>query len=98
MPLTHADAATFRRHAASRALLRSIGDRRDDAERLAKECDGDLAEALRELADGLAAAVHDACVETMIEREIRDSDEDRRDREIEARDRRILASAEESGR
>lgn len=78
--LSHADRATFTRHAMIRALVRTIGDRRDDLERLAKQCEGDLAEGLRELASGITGSIHDACLETLIEREVRDSDCDREDR------------------
>ena len=96
--LSASDAATFRRPVLVRALVKTIGDRRDDAERLAKECGGELGDGLREIADAITDWLENACIETLIEREVADTDEDRRDREIEARDRRILSSPQASGR
>ncbi len=97
--LSRTDAATFTRHVTIRAAVRSLGDRRDDLERLARECDsGDLKDALRELADHIGAGINDACLETLIDREVSDTDEDRRDRITEDRHVGILMSPEGSGR
>lgn len=96
--MTISDIAIFRRHAAARLILRCLGEQRDALERLAAECEGDLAEGLRDIARAVTEAIVAANIETVIDREVQDTDYDLADREEEERDRRILGSAQKSGR
>lgn len=90
--------AVFARHTAGRIILRALGEQRDALETLARECDGDLKDALTELAEYITSGIHDACLDTLMRREVEKTAVDRQERAEELRNRNILSSAEASGR
>lgn len=98
-PMTVTDRATFERDARITETLQAIQSLADDLRRFAGRANTpDLAEALRDAADGIGDALSDADVPAAQAVEIADTDADKIDRMQEERHARILSSAEACGR
>ncbi len=71
--VSHAEHSMVARHLQIKAVLKAIRDAQHDLEMLARKSGPDLKDGLTEAVNGIGDVLNDACIETLIAREDRDS-------------------------